>query len=210
MAIPSMKIARLLVLCLVATQALIAQEAATPSPYKGVTDKLESMSKVALTDCRWHSDVPHPEDASVDDSTWKPIKVGAVFTSGVQVFRCWYTVPQKLSGYEIRDASLKVAFELQGDGMTMLSVYSNNFSVYRGTSDTLEPILLTSKVQPGDRFLIAMRLEVGDQRGLGRAGNCQTPISMSAVSPQLTMRPVRQPTRSRTAAVGNPLAGTNS
>ena len=85
------------------------------------------------------------------------------FTSGVQVFRCWYTVPEKLNGYETRDASLKVAFELEGDGMTMLSVYANNTSIYRGSSDTLEPILLTSKAQPGERFLVAMRMEVGDQ-----------------------------------------------
>ena len=158
-------------ICLIAAQALNAQErAAAPNPYKGVTDSLQSIVKVSLSDCRSHSDVPHPEDAAVDDSTWTPIKLGASFTSGVQVFRCWYTVPEKLNGYETRDAALKVAFELEGDGMTMLSVYSNNTSIYRGSSDTLEPILLTSKAQPGDRFLVAMRMEVGDQpRKLSRS-----------------------------------------
>jgi alpha-mannosidase len=173
-----MTIARALLLCLFAAQTLIAQEPTTPRAYKDVTDKLQSMTKVPLSDCRWHSDVPHPEDASVDDSTWQPIQLGATFTSGVQVFRCWYTVPQKINGYELRDSGLRVAFELQGDGMTMLSVYSNNFSVYRGTSDTLEPILLTGKAQPGDRFLIAMRLEVGDQpRRLSRSEILLTPVS---------------------------------
>jgi alpha-mannosidase len=128
------------------------------------------MTRVPLSDCRWHSDVPHPEDPAVDDSTWKPIQLGATFTSGVQVFRCWYTVPEELNGYETRDAGLKVAFELEGDGMTMLSVFSNNASIYRGSSDTLEPILLTSKARPSERFLVAMRLEVGDQpRRLSRS-----------------------------------------
>src|SRR5882724_3028977 len=109
---PSMTIARFLLFFLLVGQVLIAQETTTPSPYKDVTDRLESMTKVSLADCRWHSDIPHPEDASVDDSAWKPIHVGVVFTSGVQVFRCWYTVPEKLNGYEIRDAALKVAFDL--------------------------------------------------------------------------------------------------
>jgi alpha-mannosidase len=150
---------------------VIAQETKLASnPYKAVADKLESIIKVPLSECRSHADIPHPEDVAVDDSRWEPIKLGAKFTSGVQIFRCWYTVPEKLNGYETRDASLKVAFELDGDGMTMLSVYANNTSIYRGSSDTLEPILLTSKAQPGEHFLVAMRLEVGDQpRRLSRS-----------------------------------------
>ena len=164
-------IAGVFLVCLIAAQVFNAQEAApAPNPYKSVTDRLQSIVKVPLSDCRSHSDVPHPEDATVDDSSWTPIKLGATFTSGVQVFRCWYTVPEKLNGYDTRDAGLKVAFELEGDGMTMLSVFSNNTSIYRGSSDTLEPILLTSKARPGERFLVAMRMEVGDQpRRLSRS-----------------------------------------
>src|SRR5581483_9845653 len=138
--------------------------------YKEAAARLESISKVPLSTCRAHSDVPHPEDPSVDDSNWQPIQTGAKFTSGVQVFRCWVSVPDKLNGYATSGSALKVAFELEGDGMTMLSVFANNASIYRGSSDTLEPLLLTSNASPGDRFLIAMRLEVGDQpRTLSRS-----------------------------------------
>lgn len=152
-----------------AVSAAFGQTPASQS-YKDITDRLQSISEVPLSDCRAHGDIPHPEDPAVDDSDWRPAKLGAEFTSGVQVLRCWYTVPEKINGYATRDASLKVAFELQGDGMTMLSVFSNNASIYRGSSDTLEPILLTTKAQPGERFLVAMRLEVGDQpRTLSRS-----------------------------------------
>jgi alpha-mannosidase len=155
---------------LLAAPALCAQPASQSSAYKAVAEKLESITKVPLTSCRAHSDVPHPEDPALDDSGWQPIQLGAKFSSGVQVFRCWYTVPEKLNGYATRAASLRVAFELEGDGMTMLSVFSNNASIYRGSSDTLEPLLLTTRVEPGDRFLVAMRLEVGDQpRRLSRS-----------------------------------------
>jgi alpha-mannosidase len=164
-------IRRTLLVGALSVRALVAQETTGPAnAYKEVADRLQSITKVRLSDCRSHSDVPHPEDAAVDDSNWTPIKLGATFSSGVQIFRCWYTVPEKLNGYETHDAGLKVAFELEGDGMTMLSVFSNNTSIYRGPSDTLEPILLTSKARPGERFLVAMRLEVGDQpRRLSRS-----------------------------------------
>src|SRR5262249_31899379 len=135
------------VFALICVEVLAAQSAQVDR-YKEVADKLQTLTKVPLTDCRAHGDVPHPEDPAVDDSTWTPIQLRAKFTSGVQVFRCWYTVPENINGYAIRDSGLRVAFELEGDGMTMLSVFSNNTSVYRGSSDTLEPIPLTSKAQP--------------------------------------------------------------
>jgi alpha-mannosidase len=158
------------ILCLITAQSILAQDSATPDRHKEVTDKLQSFTRVQLSGCRWHADVAHPEDTLLDDSAWKPISLGAKFESGVQVLRCWYTIPRSLNGYDVSGAVLKVAFDLQGDGMTMLSVYSNNANVYRGTSDTLEPIALTTNAQPGQRFLVAVRLQVGDQpRTLSRS-----------------------------------------
>jgi alpha-mannosidase len=159
-----------LLLCSIASPLAIAQESKTPNRYTEVADKLLSLTKLPLSDCRWHTDIAHPEEGSLSDSTWKPISVGASFESGVQVFRCWFTVPQKVNGYDVRGANLKVALDLQGDGMTMLSVYSNGYTVYRGNADTLEPVSLTTSAQPDQRLLIAVRLEVGDQpRKLARS-----------------------------------------
>jgi alpha-mannosidase len=156
-------IAFALILCLIALPIGIAQESKAPNRYTEVAGKLLSLAKLPLSDCRWHTDVAHPEDGSLDDSTWKPISLGAKFEGGVQVFRCWFTAPRQVNGYDIGGANLKFAMDLQGDGMTMLSIYSNNYSIYRGNADTLEPVSLTTNAQPGQRFLIAVRLEVGDQ-----------------------------------------------
>jgi alpha-mannosidase len=162
-------VALCLILCFMVAMGM-AQGATAPNPYTEVAAKLQSLTRVPLNGCQWHSDVAHPEDGSLDDSGWKPIELGANFDSGVQDVRCWFTVPQTVNGYDIRGAALKAAFELQGDGMTMLSVYSNSANVYRGNSDVLEPILLTTSAQAGQRFLIAIRLEVGDQpRKLSRS-----------------------------------------
>jgi hypothetical protein len=44
--------------------------------------------------------------------------------------------------------------------MTMLSIFSNGYNVYPGNADTLEPIPLTTTVQPGQQFVIALRLKL--------------------------------------------------
>jgi len=119
---PLAAIALVLIGCLGAPSVGHAQESKTPDRYTEVADKLLSLTKLPLPDCRWHADVTHPEDGSLDDSAWKPISLGANFESGVQVFRCWFTVSQKVNGYDVRGANLKFAMDLQGDGMTMLCV----------------------------------------------------------------------------------------
>jgi alpha-mannosidase len=158
------------IICLLAVGTSAAQETEAPDHYKEVGDKLQSLTRMDLSSCRSHADVPHPEDPSLDDSSWTPISLGATFESSVHVLRCSLTVPPQLNGYDLRGARLNVSFDFQGDGMTMLSIYSNSANVYRGNTDTLEPIVLTTNAQPGQRFVIALRLQVGDQpRKLARS-----------------------------------------
>jgi alpha-mannosidase len=158
------------IICLLALGASAAQETETPDHYKEVGDRLQLLTRMDLSSCRSHADVPHPEDPSLDDSSWAPISLGAKFESGVHVMHCSLTVPPQLNGYDLRGARLNVSFDFQGDGMTMLSIYSNSANVYRGNTDTLQPIVLTTNAQPGQRFVIAVRLQVGDQpRKLARS-----------------------------------------
>jgi alpha-mannosidase len=158
------------IICLLAVGTSAAQETEAPDHYKEVGDKLQSLTRMDLSSCRSHADVPHPEDPSLDDSSWTPISLGATFESSVPVLRCSLTVPPQLNGYDLRGTRLNVSFDFQGDGMTMLSIYSNSANVYRGNTDTLEPIVLTTNAQPGQRFVIALRLQVGDQpRKLARS-----------------------------------------
>jgi len=157
-------------ICLSGCPFTLAQETKNAARYAELTDKLQSLTKIPLSGCWQHADVVHPESASLDDSTWTRVAVGAKFESGVHVLRCQFKAPRDLNGYNLTGTSLRVAFDLQGDGMTMLSVFSNGYNVYRGNADTLEPILLTASAQPDEQFVIAVRLEVGDQpRTLSRS-----------------------------------------
>src|SRR5215468_1317630 len=45
-----------------------AQEQKPADPIKEVATKLQSLTRIPLTECKWHSDVAHPEDVSLDDS----------------------------------------------------------------------------------------------------------------------------------------------
>lgn len=150
-------------LCLLVSAALSAQESVNAERYKSATDKLHSITSVNLSDCRLHADVRHPEDVSLDDSDWPVLKMGDRLRSGVQVLRCWESVPEKLNGYDLRGATLKAVFEFEGDGLTTVTVFSNGYNLYHGDADVLEPVLLTANAQPGQRILVAVRMDVGDQ-----------------------------------------------
>src|SRR5579872_2240137 len=81
-----------------------AQNAAPVDPYKPVLDKLESLSTSPLPEWRWHADVPHPEDARINDSDWiimkpEPRAESSVWKTGTRVFRRMVEVPEQVNGY---------------------------------------------------------------------------------------------------------------
>src|SRR5262245_59734803 len=61
----------------------LGQGAPKPDPYKELSDRLHSLTRIQLSGCRWHADVAHPEDPTLDDSNWNTIDLGANFVSGV-------------------------------------------------------------------------------------------------------------------------------
>src|SRR2546423_601796 len=42
----------------------------SPDPYKTSLDRLDSLTHQGETEWRFHADIPHPEDPSIDDSGW--------------------------------------------------------------------------------------------------------------------------------------------
>jgi hypothetical protein len=138
--------------------------------YKSATAQLHSITSDNLSHCRLHADVPHQEDASLDDSDWPGLRMGDRLRTGVQLLRCWESVAEKLNGYDIGGATLKAAFEFEGDGLTTVTIFSNGYRLYHGDADLLEPVRLTANAQPGQRILTAGCIDVGDQaRRLSRS-----------------------------------------
>jgi alpha-mannosidase len=132
-------------------------------PYKPALDRLESLTILPLSEWRFHTDVPHPEDSSLNDSAWETMKVGDKWPGGPRVLRRWIEIPEKLNGYGLLGARarLDLSFDVMWNnkGPVTISVFSNGSLVSRGDDDMQQPILLTENAQPGQKFLIAARID---------------------------------------------------
>ena len=80
----------------------------TTDPYQATLDRLQSLTAVPLPEWRFHADVPHPEDPSLDDSGWETVKVGDKWSTGSRVLRLWIEIPQKINGYAVQGARAKL------------------------------------------------------------------------------------------------------
>jgi alpha-mannosidase len=146
---------------LFAACALYAQAPAPPATWKPVLDRLEATGVVDLPDWRFHADVSHPEDPALNDSAWAAVKVGDHW-HGPCVLRRMVELPATVAGYDVRGARLKLDLNMDSWSQTMLTVFSNASIVARVDTDMLQPIPLTESAQPGQKFLIAIRVDVGD------------------------------------------------
>src|SRR5271157_5311062 len=135
----------------------------TADPYQPTLQHLESLTSLPLADWRFHSDIAHPEDSSVNDSVWETMKVGDQWSTGSRVLRRWIEIPEKVDGYGVLGARAKLDlsfdFMWNNKGPVMISVFSNGALVSRGDDDMQQPIPLTNNAQPGQKFLIAVRID---------------------------------------------------
>ena len=150
------------------TARLVSAQQSFPSqkatdPYQPTLDRLESLVTLPLSEWRFHADVPHPEDSSLNDSDWETVKVGDKWSTGSRVLRRWIEIPEKLNGYGVLGARAKLDlsfdFMWNNKGPVMISGFSNGSLVSRGDDDMQQPILLTENAQPGQKFLIAVRID---------------------------------------------------
>jgi alpha-mannosidase len=151
---------RLAVPALLLASVLRAQTAA-PAAWKPVLDRLQSITVLALPEWRSHADVPHPEAAAPEDSGWRVVKTGERW-KGSRVLRRSIETPEKISGYEIRGARVKLDLNIRSDEAETLTVFSNGSIVARTDGDMQQPITLTETAEPGQKFLIAVRVDAND------------------------------------------------
>jgi alpha-mannosidase len=144
-----------------AQQILPSQNAS--DPHKPTLDRLESLTTLPLSDWRFHADVAHPEEPSLDDSDWQTVKVGDKWSTGSRVLRRWVEIPEKIDGYAVQGARVKLDlrfdFNWNNKGPVTIAVFSNGSLVSRGDDDMQQPIPLSENAQPGQKFLIAVRID---------------------------------------------------
>lgn len=141
-----------------------------PDPQGAILDRLASLTVLPLPEWRFHSDIPHPEDPSLDDSDWQKVNVGESWTNGARLLRRWIELPDKVDGYTIQGSRVALELSLGSADAITISVFSNGSLVERADEDTQQPILLTASAQPGQKFLISVRVD---------AANVETEISQS-------------------------------
>jgi alpha-mannosidase len=133
----------------------------TPAPdvYKPVLDRLASLTVQPLVEWRFHDDMAHPEDPSFDDSSWGTIRAADKWATGSRVLRKLVEVPDHVNGYATQGAQIKLDVEIGSDEAEVLTVFSNGSVVARTDEDMQQAITLTESAQPGQKFLIAIRVD---------------------------------------------------
>jgi alpha-mannosidase len=155
-------------LALVPVNLVAAQQPSqkTTDSYQATLERLQSLTALPLSEWRFHADVPHPEDPSLDDSGWETVKVGDKWSTGSRVLRRWLEIPLKINGYAVHGAraklDLRFDFNWNNKGPVTIAVFSNGSLVSRGDDDMQQPILLTENAEPGQKFLIAVRIDAPD------------------------------------------------
>ena len=88
------------------------------------------------------------------------MRVGDKWSTGSRVLRRWIEIPEKINGYAVQGARVKLDlrfdFNWNNKGPVTIAVFSNGSLVSRGDDDMQQPIPLTEKR--------AARAEISDRR----------------------------------------------
>src|SRR5215471_2488576 len=140
-------------------------------PYKATLDGLEALTQQAEPEWRFHTDIPHPEDPSINDADWGRYEVKNAAPgegtneeeyTGTRVFRRWIQIPEKINGYATQGSRIELNLRFTSPDTLMITVFSNGSVLYRGDDDNILPVLLTESAQPGQKFLVAARVVAKD------------------------------------------------
>jgi alpha-mannosidase len=137
--------------------------ASVPDAYRPVLDRLSSINLIPVPEWRVSNDIPHPEDATIDDSRWGTMKLEDKWPIGTRVLRRLIEVPEKVDGYAVRGSTVKLDLFLTSPGRVMISTFVNGTLLYHGDDDHQEIIPLTADAQPGQKFLVAVRADAQEK-----------------------------------------------
>lgn len=120
--------------------------------------RLRSLMFLPADDWRMHAgDMPHGESIDLDDSNWEVAKPNSFSPASAVWYRRWVEIPQTLNGYDITGAKVWFDFQYDANGPVTEILYFNGRRV--GMGEDLEPMVLLDQAHPGDKVLIAVKLE---------------------------------------------------
>src|SRR5215475_15942854 len=163
------KLRILALLLLFLPQSICAQSPPADARFQSVLARLDSLVNAPLDGWRFHADLAHPEDASLDDSSWPQLKIAEKWTDGPRVLRRWIETPAALNGYSLQGAQIRLDLQIVSEDFMTIAVFSNGSMAFRGDEDAQQPILLTDNARPGQKFLIAVRVQAAEKNTQIRA-----------------------------------------
>ena len=134
------------------------QPNAPADPYKPVLDRLQSLVTIQLPEWHFHADIPHPEDPVLNDAEWQTVRVHEDWKTGPRVLRRSIEIPDKINGYSTQGSLVELNLVIRSRDSILITIFSNGGIVYRGDEDMQQPIPLTQNAQPGQKFLVAVRI----------------------------------------------------
>ena len=121
---------------------------------QAVLERLSRLGRLPLGDLRYFAgDLSNGAVLDFDDSSWQTIQMPFIASADSIWLRKRIEVPKTLDGYDLTGAKIWLQEPSQGG----LTVYLNGQPVARG--EDMEPIVLFSSAKPGDKLLLAIRLE---------------------------------------------------
>lgn len=154
---------------LILSAAFAIAQASAPSKsdsFKPALDRLSALVTQPLPDWRHHDDVSHPEAPSLNDSSWPLISANPSIDDnapnhwkGTRVFRRWIEIPAAINGYSTRNARVKLDLNFGSDAAMVITIFSNGGLIFRGIEEQQQPIWLGENLEPGQKFLVAARVD---------------------------------------------------
>jgi alpha-mannosidase len=135
------------------------QQALTNLPASAQTtiERLGQLNQFQADDWHYHiGDLPHGEDAELNDASWQVVKPGTEAPAGAVWYRRVIEVPKTFHGYDSTGTKIWFRFQVRSEGDAPQIIYLDGRRIALGAD--LEPIVLTNNAKPGERFLIAVKL----------------------------------------------------
>lgn len=101
------------------------QEPEARDLYKPIVERLESLETMQVPEWPYHEDMAHPEDPSVSEVGWPALKVREEWKTGPRVFRRTIEIPEKINGYAVLGARVKLELFFGSNDSITISVFSN-------------------------------------------------------------------------------------
>jgi len=130
-----------------------ARKSLSPAP-QAVMERLSDLGTLPVCDILYRAgDLPNGGAVNLDDSSWATIQMPYTASADPVWLRKWIEVPKTISGYDPTGAKIWLREPTRG----WLTVYCDGVRVARG--EDMEPFILLNSAKPGDRMLLAIRLD---------------------------------------------------